>query len=70
MQRITLAEYNTIHKDFKGTLQGTNRKTMLILENNATVLLIEGKHFEITDDLEIKSWDRPNIKTIKYFMNN
>lgn len=55
MKKITKKEYNEIPKDYRGIYsdyQGTHphlkgRKTMLSYENGATVLLIEGVHFEI-----------------------
>jgi hypothetical protein len=63
MKEITKEEYYSQHPDFRGVyssdhIHNTNyngRRTMLDNDNGATVLLIEGEHFKISEKMNIKN---------------
>lgn len=77
MKQITLKDYNALHPDYRGIwdIERTDwpewsevrskywgKRTMLSYEDGATVLLVEGLHFEITGAEPLPEPQDDNLK--------
>ncbi len=77
MLRITLSEYNALHEDFRGVWdverddlpiwpeirdKYMGKRTMLHYDDGATVLLVEGRDFEIVGDDSLTRPETPEEK--------